>query len=114
MAQAVRADGVHLPERQAGMAAALRREHPAWIVTSAAHSARAARAADGDAVVVSPAFASRSASAGMPLGPLKLAQLVRIAGKPVYALGGITAQTAARLRMTGVVGLAAVDGLTPR
>lgn len=114
LASAVGADGVHLPERMASLSGALRRAHPDWIVTSAAHSGRAARLSDGDAVVISPAFASRSASAGPPLGSLKVAQLIRIAGKPVYALGGITGQTAKRLRMTGIVGLAAVDGLTPR
>jgi thiamine-phosphate pyrophosphorylase len=113
LALAVGAHGVHLPERLAGMAGPLRRAHPTWIVTSAVHSARAATAACGDAVVVSPAFVSRSASAGRPLGPLRLAQLVRRAEKPVYALGGVTDATAAHLRMTGVVGLAAVDGLAP-
>lgn len=96
------------------MAGSLRRDHPDWIVTSAAHSAGAARAADGDAVVISPAFASRSASAGAPLGALRLAQLVKIAGRPAYALGGLTDRTASRLIMTGVIGVAAVDGLTPR
>lgn len=114
LALAVGAEGVHLPERLAGMSGPLRRDHPGWIVTSAAHSARAARAADGDAVVISPAFPSRSASAGPALGPLRLAQLVRIAGRPAYALGGVTDETAPRLLLTGVVGVAAVDGLTPR
>lgn len=114
LARAVGADGVHLPERMASLSGALRRAHPDWIVTSAAHSGRAARSAAGDAVVISPAFPSRSASAGAVLGPLRLAALVRTAGMPAYALGGITRETARRLRMTGIVGLAAVDGLTPR
>jgi thiamine-phosphate pyrophosphorylase len=114
LARIIGAHGVHLPERLAALSGPLRRAHPRWIVTSAAHSARAARVADSDAVVISPAFPSRSASAGPAWGPLKLAQLVRTAGKPAYALGGVTDATASRLRMTSVVGVAAVDGLRLR
>jgi thiamine-phosphate pyrophosphorylase len=81
-------------------------------VTAAAHSARAARralSAGADAVVVSTVFASRSASAGPAMGPLRLAILVRRVNGPVYALGGIDNKKARLLKDTGVVGLAAVD-----
>jgi thiamine-phosphate pyrophosphorylase len=114
LALALGADGVHLPERLAHRARRLRAAHPAWIVTTAAHSARAARrglAAGADAVVVSTAFASNSPSAGPAVGPIRLALLVRAARGPVYALGGINNKTARLLRDTGLVGLAAVEGL---
>jgi thiamine-phosphate pyrophosphorylase len=114
LARRLGADGVHLPERLAGRAQWLKGVNPGWIVTAAAHSlhaARRGRAAGADAVVVSSAFASRSPSAGAPLGPVRLALLVRQAGGPVYALGGIDDTTAARLKDAGLVGLAAVDGL---
>lgn len=111
LAARVGADGVHLPERLAHRAAALKRRRPDWIVTAAAHSLPAARTAGPDAVVVSAVFPSRSASAGTPLGPLRLAAMVRASGRPAYALGGVNAQTARRLLGAGVVGLAAVDGL---
>lgn len=113
LAQALQADGVHLPERLAHRAMRLKTVHPRWIVTAAAHSARAARrglACGADAVVVSAIFASRSPSATAPIGPVRLAQLVRRVGGPVYALGGINNKTARRLRDAGLVGLAAVDG----
>lgn len=113
LAARIDADGVHLPERLAGRAPALKRAHPRWLVTSAAHSLRAARASRADAVVVSTAFASRSASAGRPLGPVRLALLVRTAARPVYALGGINNKTARRLKDAGLIGLAAVEGLAP-
>ncbi len=58
-------------------------------------------------------FPSRSPSAGRPLGPIRLARLVRQAASPVYALGGVDADTVRRLGDTGVVGVAAVDGLAP-
>ena len=38
-------------------------------------------------------------------------RLARAAGRPVYALGGITQKNAPRLLAAGLVGLAAVDGL---
>jgi thiamine-phosphate pyrophosphorylase len=111
LARRIGADGVHLPERLAPRAAGLKRAHPGWIVTSAAHSVAAARRGRGDAVVISPALPSRSASAGRPLGPIRLATLVRAAGRPAYALGGIDNKTARRLIDAGLVGLAAVDAL---
>ena len=106
------ADGVHLPERLAHRARRLKSAHPGWMVTAAAHSALAARralAAGADAAVVSAAFASRSASAGAPIGPVRMALLIREAKGPVYALGGVSNKTARRLRDAGLVGLAAVD-----
>jgi len=97
----------------AGRAMRLKAGRPGWIVTAAAHGLLAARrglARGADAVVVSAIFPSRSASAGAPLGPLRLARLARAAGGPVYALGGIDNENARRLLATGVVGIAAVDG----
>ena len=108
LAQKIGADGVHLPERLAHRAFRLRRCH--WIITAAAHSTRAARVRGVDAVVISVVFPSKSASAGKPLGPVRLAMLVRSAGQPAYALGGIDDQTAGRLHSTGLVGIAGVEG----
>jgi len=54
---------------------------------------------------------SKSVSAGPALGPIRLALRVCAAGRPAYALGGISDRTASRLLPTGVIGLAAVGGL---
>lgn len=117
LAAACGADGVHLPERLSRQAGPLRRRHPGWLVTTAAHGLTAARrglAQGAQAVVVSSVFPSNSPSAGAPIGPLRLAALARAAGGPVYGLGGINTKNARRLLASGVVGLAAVDGLSPR
>jgi thiamine-phosphate pyrophosphorylase len=109
---AVGADGVHLPQRAAHQARRLKSAHLRWIVTVAAHDLAAARRARGaDAVVISAVFPSASASAGAPLGVLRLARMVRQAGRPGYALGGIRHENARRLLASGVAGIAAVDGL---
>jgi thiamine-phosphate pyrophosphorylase len=112
LAYSLGADGVHLPERLAHRARRLKAGHPRWTVTCAAHSLAAARRAlalGADAVVVSTIFESRSASAGRPMGPVRLALLVGGAAGPVYALGGITHEKARRLAGVRLVGLAAVD-----
>jgi thiamine-phosphate pyrophosphorylase len=56
-------------------------------------------------------FASASPSAGAPLGPAAFAELVEGARLPVYALGGVTAETAPALLESGAAGLAAVEGV---
>jgi thiamine-phosphate pyrophosphorylase len=112
LARGVGAHGVHLPERLAHLAGRIRRGRPGWIVTAAAHSPpaiRRARLAGADAVLVSPVFESRSPSAGAALGTLRFAALVRAAGLPVYALGGVDMKSARRLLASGAAGIAAVD-----
>jgi len=114
LAARIGADGVHLPERAATKARGLTRIRPRWLVTCAAHSAAAivrARRSGAAAVFVSPVFASASPSAGRALGTLRFARLVRGAGLPVYALGGVNAATARRLIASGAAGLAAVEAL---
>jgi thiamine-phosphate pyrophosphorylase len=111
LAARIAADGVHLPERMAGTAVALKRTYPGWLITAAAHSARALHAArPADAALLSPVFPSQSRSAGAALGPARAAALARRAPLPVIALGGVTAATARRLR-GGFAGLAAIDGV---
>jgi thiamine-phosphate pyrophosphorylase len=106
--------GAHLPERMAHHAGALKRARPGLVVTVAAHSLPAliqARRAGADAALLSTVFESRSPSAGRPLGPVRFAGLVRRAGLPVYALGGIKTKNAPRLKGSGAAGLAMVEGL---
>lgn len=115
LAASVGADGVHLPQRLAHRARRIRSARPSWIVTVAAHDLRSARRAargGAHAIVLSAIFPSRSPSAGRPLGALRLAQLVRRVGAPVYALGGVNDDTARSLLHVRLVGLAGVEGLS--
>ncbi len=111
------ADGVHLPQRLAGRTGLVRTLRRRFLVTAAAHdlpAALRARRAGVQAIVVSPVFPSHSPSAGQALGVRRLATLIRKAGLPAYALGGVTARTARRLPLSGAVGMAAIEGLTTR
>jgi thiamine-phosphate pyrophosphorylase len=109
------ADGVHLPERLAGRAGAVRALRKRFLVTAAAHdlpAALRARRAGVDAIVVSPVFPSRSPSAGRVMGVRAFATLARAVSMPAYALGGVDAHTARRLAGSGAAGLAAIEALT--
>ena len=114
LASRIRADGVHLPERLAQRLPGLKRARPGWIVTCAAHSTGALAAAGragADAAFLSPAFESRSPSAGTPMGALRFAQRVRGARLPIYALGGINARTVRLIVRSGASGVAAIEAL---
>lgn len=116
LAQEIQADGVHLPEWRVRYGAwrGFRGRKPGWLITAAAHSLVATRRAalrGADAVLLSPVFATASHPGTRPFGALRFAASARISRIPVYALGGIDARSAARLRATNAWGLAAIGGL---
>lgn len=111
LAEAVGADGVHLPERALARAPAVVAAQPDWIVTGALHEA--VDAVEGlDAVVLSPVFPAGGASSAKP--PLDISGFTRLAARldrPAYALGGVSAENAAGLIGCGACGIAGVDGI---
>lgn len=112
LAEAVGADGVHLPERALDQAVGLAAARPDWIITGAAHS-RATSATPGlDALIVSPVFSAGGASADRPaLGLTTFASWVETAPYPVYALGGIHSGNAHSLIGSGAFGIAGVSAI---
>jgi thiamine-phosphate pyrophosphorylase len=116
LARAIAADGVHLPETSVrrGSRRWQRGRSPGCIVTAAAHSPAAVRRAAKlgvDAVLLSPVFATKSHPGARTIGPLRFTRWVRESPIPVYALGGIDARGAQRLRTSGAAGFAAIGGL---
>lgn len=113
LAEAVQADGVHLPEALIGEAAALAVRHPGWTLTAAFHGLTPLPDLTGlDALVVSPVFPAGGASgAKAPLGLDGLAELARTVPRPVYALGGVNASNAPRLSGSGAYGIAGVGSI---
>lgn len=110
LAEAVGADGVHLPERALDQAAALAAARPDWRITGAAHSRATMNAPGLDALVVSPVFPTRGPSAGRaPLGVPVFSEWIAAAPCPVYALGGIESGNARALIGSGACGLAGVS-----
>ena len=113
LAEAVEADGVHLPERALDRASELAARRPDWRITGAAHSADSlASLAAADAAVLSPVFPAGGASAGRaPLGLARFRSLAPGAPVPVYALGGVDELNARDLIGSGACGLAGVSAI---
>lgn len=112
LAEAIAADGVHLPERALSLAAGLRAAHPDWLITGAAHSTAFLSATNLDALVISPVFPAGGPSRDRPaLGLPGLRALIDQASCPVHALGGIDARRAADLIGSGASGLAGVAAI---
>lgn len=112
LAEAVEADGVHLPERGLERAPDLRARHPEWILTGALHGDASEEPSALDAVILSPVFRAGGSSAHRaPLGMAEVARRVALLPLPAYGLGGITTETATALADTGLCGLAAIEGV---
>lgn len=112
LAAAVRADGLHLPEREADRAANIRAEHPDWLLTAAWHGAPSPLTENLDALILSPVFPAGGASAAKsPLGVAAFQDRVRSIAAPVYALGGVSSLNATELSGSGACGLAGVDAV---
>jgi thiamine-phosphate pyrophosphorylase len=114
LAADIGAHGLHLPEARAREAAHWRALKPSWLITAAAHSERAlatARIAGADAALLAPVFPTSSHPDRESLGPLRARLIAARAGLPVYALGGVNAETIVRLAHAPFAGIAAIEGL---
>jgi len=111
LADAVGADGIHLPEREAGRAGELRKLRPGWLITAALHPP--GEGPEGvDALLISPVFPAGGASAARPaLGVPAFTDALSAAKVPAYALGGVTATRARDLATSGACGLAAIGAV---
>ena len=110
LALQVDADGVHWPEKSLSQAKIWRRRFE--LMTASAHSRSAIQSASVlslDATLVSTVFASASASASSPMGPLRFKSLARQAPLPIFALGGITSDNAEHIAEFG--GIASISGI---
>lgn len=111
LALRIGADGVHLPEGMV-MGAAPKR----WLVTAAAHSERAlwqAARLGADAALLSSVFPTASHPGAPVLGVWRFVALCRRSPLPVYALGGVSAETARRLLGSPCAGVAAIGAFVP-
>jgi len=116
LAARIGADGLQLPEARLREAAHWKALWPAWLVTAAAHSARAlaaAKRAGADAALLAPAFPTLSHWERPSLGVSRFRLMARQMQLPIYALGGVNAQTVQRLAAARLAGIAAIEGLIP-
>jgi thiamine-phosphate pyrophosphorylase len=106
------ADGLHLSEANARLAAHWRALRPRWFLSAAVHRLQAGNAKKFvDALFLAPIFSTRSHEGATVLTPVRANRMACTFGIPVYALGGVTAQNAALLH--GFAGIAAIGALLP-
>ncbi len=112
LAEAIDADGVHLPERSLGRAAAIRAARPDWLITGAAHAPASLSTPGLDARIASPVFPAGGVSASRAaLGLDVFRAWIEAAPCPVYALGGIDGSNAQSLIGSGACGIAGVSAI---
>lgn len=123
IAHAVGADGVHLPNERAAtvarLAEARARLGPHALLTTTAHDdddVRHAVVAGATAALVSPIFDSPGKGAGRGISAIAEARAIvdaarRTPAMLVYALGGVTGESAAACREAGADGVCAIRAI---
>jgi thiamine-phosphate pyrophosphorylase len=113
VAQALQADGVHLTSTR--LMACVTRPLPSGLLVSAAcHDARQVLHANrigADLVTISPVLPTATHTTAEPLGWPRFRELAVLTTIPVYALGGMTADTLVEARKAGADGIAAIRSL---
>lgn len=115
VALAAKAAGVHLPA--AGLAIGLARRHAGktFLIGRSVHSlaeAKEAARAGADFLFAGPVFATPSKAAfGEPLGVAGFEKIVRAVGIPVWAIGGVTPETARDLAGLPLAGVAVIRAI---
>jgi thiamine-phosphate diphosphorylase len=113
MVQAVQADGIHLTSTRL-MASSSRPLAPGQLVSAACHDAAQilhANEIGADLLTVSPVLPTATHTTATPLGWPRFRELVTLTDIPVYALGGMSADTLAQARDAGAHGIAAIRSL---
>jgi thiamine-phosphate pyrophosphorylase len=113
VAQALQADGVHLTSTRL-MACETRPLPSGLLVSAACHDALQVLHANGigaDLLTISPVLPTATHTTAEPLGWPRFRELATLTTIPVYALGGMTADTLAEARNAGAHGIAAIRSL---
>lgn len=110
------ADGVHFKrDKTLRLPIIWRKRCPNWIITMA--GLKSGVYEDNltvlDGLILSSVFPSHSPTAGAPIGVKALTSKIKSTPCPIFALGGITEDTASQLIGSGAYGLAGIRGLLP-
>lgn len=110
LAERLDVDGIHASEASIGEISEWRRRHPRWLITAAIHATTPVATLSADALLFGSVFATRSHPQGMPVGVAAFDGIAARSNKPVYALGGITADNVHELAATHAAGIALIGG----
>ncbi len=107
-------DGVHRPQHGIGERGIRRLLESQRILGVSCHDAAEVRRAEvggADFVTVSPVFETGSKPGAVPIGLIGLAELADATSLPVFALGGVTAETAAACVEAGAHGVCVLSAI---
>lgn len=114
LARRVNADGVHVGQTDMAAGQVRRELGPDKILgvsASTVEEAVAAQAAGADYLGVGAVFPTSSKDDATVLSPEELAQICQAVTIPVVAIGGISTQNVAKLRGTGIAGVAVISAI---
>lgn len=114
LARRVNADGVHVGQTDMAAGQVRRELGPDKILgvsVSTVEEAVAAQAAGADYLGVGAVFPTSSKDDATVLSPEELAQICQAVTIPVVAIGGISTQNVAKLRGTGIAGVAVISAI---
>jgi len=115
LAETIKADGIHWPEKNFGQAVRLRARKKSDLFTISAHTPDAALRANSagfDGILYSSIFDSKSPSAGRSHGAFAASAIAQKTSTPLFALGGVNQYTAKRLIGLGFSGIACVGAVS--
>ncbi|WP_431823571.1 thiamine phosphate synthase [Burkholderia sp. F1] len=113
LVETLQADGVHLTSTRL-MACSSRPLPAGFLVSAACHDACQIRHANRigvDLLTVSPVLPTATHTTAEPLGWPRFRELAALTSIPVFALGGMSADTLAEARNAGAYGVAAIRAL---
>ena len=114
LARAAHADGLHLPENEISVADArftLGFHTPCGASVHSVEGARQAEAEGANYLLFGPVFPTRSHPDAAPAGLDALAEVASAVSIPVFAVGGIDSQNAAKCLEVGAAGVAVISAV---
>ncbi len=115
LAQAIGADGVHLPANSLPIPVTRRMLGPKALIGASAHTQQEVMAAESqgaDFIVLGPIYDTPSKREfGPPLGVRGLEEVKGLCQKPLYAIGGLTPARVAEVRRAGAYGVAVISSI---
>jgi thiamine-phosphate pyrophosphorylase len=115
IAVAVDADGVHLPVNSFRPADARQLLGPGALIGASSHSlaeARSAMTGGVDFILLGPIFDTPSKRVfGAPLGMQAVIDVAQSVSRPLFAIGGVTAERVPLLRQRGTYGIGVVSAI---
>ncbi|MBQ4875074.1 MAG: thiamine phosphate synthase [Rickettsiaceae bacterium H1] len=112
LALKIKADGIHLSEKNFFSLKTWKKKMPKWIITASAHNMQKLRKIknyDLTAAIYSPIFPTTTHPERKHVGTFKFRKEINNLNFPVYALGGINKSNIRKLKSINIAGIAGIS-----